>query len=86
MGMEQSRKEDAVYNAGFYILKDEAFVYIPEGGNGINLGDVFARIGMADVTQYRLSYADGTVMLVYGEAIPNLIIPVGSDLVTIEAM
>ena len=86
MGMEQSRKEDAVYNAGFYILKDEAFVYIPEGGNGINLGDVFARIGMADVTQYKLSYADGTVMLVYREAIPNLIIPVGSDLVTIEAM
>lgn len=86
MGMEQSRKEDAVYNAGFYILKDEAFVYIPEGGNGINLGDVFAKVGMADVTQYKLSYADGTVMLVYGEAIPNLIIPAGSDLVTIEAM
>lgn len=84
MGMEQSRKEDAVYNAGFYILKDEAFVYIPE--TGINLGDVFAKIGMADVVQYRLSYADGTVMTVYREAIPNLVIPAGADLVTIEAM
>jgi len=86
MGMEQSRKEDAVYNAGFYILKDEAFVYIPEAGNGINLGEVFAKIGMADVVQYKLSYADGTVMLVYNDSIPNLIIPAGSDLVTIEAM
>jgi hypothetical protein len=86
MGMEQSRKEDAVYNAGFYILKDEAFVYIPEAGNGINLGEVFAKIGMADVVQYKLSYADGTVMLVYNESIPNLYIPAESDLVTIEAM
>ena len=84
MGMEQSRKEDAVYNAGFYILKDESFVYIPE--TGINLGDVFAKIGMADVVQYRLTYADGTVMTVYREAIPNLVIPAGADLVTIEAM
>ena len=86
MGMEQSRKEDAVYNAGFYILKDEAFVYIPEAGNGINLGEVFAKIGMADVVQYKLSYADGTVMMVYNESIPNLYIPAESDLVTIEAM
>ena len=86
MGMEQSRKEDAVYNAGFYILKDEALVYIPEAGNGINLGEVFAKIGMADVVQYKLSYADGTVMMVYNESIPNLYIPAESDLVTIEAM
>ena len=84
MGMEQTRKEDAVYNVGYYILKDEAFVYIPE--TGINLGDVFAKIGMADVTQYKLTYADGTVMMVYAEAIPQLVIPAGADLVTIEAM
>jgi len=86
MGMEQSRKEDAVYNAGFYILKDESFVYIPEGGNGINLGEVFAKVGMADVAQYRLTYADGSVSLVNSKDIANLIIPAESNLVTIEAM
>ena len=84
MGMEQSRKEDAVWNAGYYILKDESFVYIPEAG--LKLGEAFEKIGMADVVQYKLTYADGTVMLVYSEAIPNLIIPAGSDLLTIEAM
>jgi hypothetical protein len=84
MGMEQTRKEDAVYNVGYYILKDEAFVYIPE--TGINLGDVFEKIGMAEVAQYKLSYADGTVMMVYAEAIPQMVIPAGNDLVTIEAM
>ncbi len=84
MGMEQSRKEDAVWNAGYYILKDESFVYIPE--SGLKLGEAFEKIGMADVVQYKLTYADGTVMLVYNEAIPNLIIPAGSDLLTIEAM
>lgn len=84
MGMEQSRKEDAVYNVGYYILKDEAFVYIPE--TGINLGKVFETIGMADVTQYKLTYADGTVMYIYGTDAPSFSVPAGSDLVTIEAM
>ena len=84
MGMEQSRKEDAVYNVGYYILKNEAFVYIPE--TGINLGKVFETIGMADVTQYKLTYADGTVMYIYGTDIPSVGIPAGNDLVTIEAM
>ena len=84
MGMEQSRKEDAVYNVGYYILKDEAFVYIPE--TGINLGKVFETIGMAGVTQYKLTYADGKVLYIYGTDIPSFSVPAGNDLVTIEAM
>lgn len=84
MGMEQSRKEDAVYNAGFYVLKDEAFVYIPDAG--INLADVFGVVGMANVVQYKLTHADGSVLVVDKDAIPFLQVPHDSDLVTIEAM
>ena len=41
---------------------------------------------MADVTQYKLTYADGTVKYIYGTDAPSFSVPAGSDLVTIEAM
>ena len=40
---------------------------------------------MADVTQYKFSYADGKVELKYAEEIPGLVIPADSNLLTIEA-
>jgi hypothetical protein len=84
MGMEQSRKEDAVYNAGYYIIEDQSFAYIPEAG--LNLEEAFRIVGMADVVQYKLTHADGSVLVVNKDAIPSLQIPQESDLVTIEAM
>ena len=41
---------------------------------------------MAGVTQYKLTYADGKVLYIYGTDIPSFSIPAGNDLVTIEAM
>lgn len=84
MGMEQTRKEDAVYNAGYYIIEDQSFAYIPEAG--LNLEEAFRIVGMADVVQYKLTHADGSVLVVNKDAIPSLQIPQESDLVTIEAM
>ncbi|MBO4278829.1 MAG: hypothetical protein J5891_03360 [Spirochaetales bacterium] len=83
MGQHQSKKEDAVWNAGYYILQDESFVYVPEAG--LNVAAAFERIGMADVLQYRFTYADGKVELKYAEEIPGLVIDADSNLVTIEA-
>ena len=83
MGQHQSKKEDAVWNVGYYILSAESFAYIPEAG--LNVAAAFARIGMADVTQYKFTYADGKVELKYAEEIPGLVIPADSNLVTIEA-
>lgn len=83
MGQYQSKKEDAVWNAGYYILGAESFAYIPEAG--LNVAAVFERIGMAEVHQYRFTYADGTFELKYAEEIPGIVIPADSNLVTIEA-
>lgn len=83
MGQYQSRKEDAVWNVGYYILEDEAFVYIPEAG--VKVADAFARIGMAEVVQYKLTYADGKIEYKYAEEIPGLVLAADSNLVTIEA-
>lgn len=84
MGQYQSRKEDAVWNAGFYILEDESFVYIPEAG--VKLADAFEKIGMADVVQYRFTYADGRVELKYAEDLAGIVLAADSDLVSIEAL
>ena len=83
MGQYQSRKEDAIWNPGYYILSAESFAYIPEAG--LNVAAVFERIGMADVTQYKFTYADGKVELKYAEEIPGLVISADSNLLTIEA-
>ena len=83
MGQYQSKKEDAVWNAGYYILGAESFAYIPEAG--LNVAAVFERIGMADVHQYKFTYADGTVELKYAEEIPGIVIAADSNLITIEA-
>ena len=83
MGQYQSRKEDAVWNAGFYILEDESFVYIPEAG--VKLADAFEKIGMADVVQYKFTYADGKVELKYAEDIAGITLAADSNLVSIEA-
>jgi len=83
MGQEQSRKEDAVYNPGYYILKDDAFVYIPE--TGLKIADAFEKIGMADVVQYKLTYADGKVERLYAEDVADLVLAADSTLVSIEA-
>ena len=84
MGMEQSRKEDAVYNAGYYILKDEAFVYIPE--TGLDLAAAFDVVGLADVVQYKLTFMDGSYMILDKAEIPGKILAADSTVVTIEAM
>ena len=84
MGMEQSRKEDAVYNVGYYILKNEAFVYIPE--TGLNLSGALDKVGMELVTMYKLTYADGSVKYVYAADLANMALAADSNLVTIEAM
>ena len=83
MGQYQSRKDDAIWNPGYYILSAESFAYIPEAG--LNVAAVFERIGMADVTQYKFTYADGKVELKYAEEIPGLVIAADSNLLTIEA-
>ena len=82
MGQYQ-KKDTAVFNAGYYILEDESFVYIPEAG--VDVADAFAKIGMAEVFQYKFTYADGRVEYKLADEIPGLVIAVGSDLVTIEA-
>jgi hypothetical protein len=83
MGQEQARKEDAVYNAGYYILTDDAFVYIPE--TGLKVADAFEKVGMAEVVQYKLTYADGKVELKYAEEVADLVLAADSTLVSIEA-
>ena len=40
---------------------------------------------MADVHQYKFTYADGTVELKYAEEIPGIVIAADSNLITIEA-
>ncbi|MGP1508630.1 MAG: hypothetical protein ACTTJW_07130 [Sphaerochaeta sp.] len=83
LGQEQSKKEDAVFNAGYYILSEDAFAYIPE--TGLKMSDVFEKVGMADVVQYRLTYADGTTALMYAEEAKALVLAADSNLVSIEA-
>ena len=83
MGQYQSKKEDAVWNAGYYILQDESFVYIPEAG--LNVAAAFERIGMADVLQYKFTYADGKVQILTAADIAGLVVAADSNLVTIEA-
>lgn len=82
LGQEQSKKEDAVFNAGYYILDEDAFAYIPE--DGLKVADVFEKINMAEVVQYRLTYADGSVKLMYAEDVLALTLAADSDLVSIE--
>ncbi len=82
LGQEQSKTEGAVFNAGYYILDEDAFVYIPK--DGLNLASVFEQIGMADVCQYKLTYADGTVERLYREDVLALNLAVDSNLVSIE--
>ena len=84
MGMEQTRKEDAVYNAGYYIIEDQSFAYIPEAG--LNLEEAFRYVGMADVVQYKLTFTDGTYMILDKSEIPGKTLPADSNVVTIEAM
>ena len=77
------RKEDAIRNVGYYYLEDEAFAYIPEAG--LNLAEAFAKVGMAEVVQYKLTYADGKVEYKYAEEIPGIVLAADSKLVTVEA-
>jgi len=84
MGMEQTRKEDAVYNAGYYIIEDQSFAYIPEAG--LNLEEAFRIVGMADVVQYKLTFMDGSYMILDKAEIPGRILAADSTVVTIEAM
>ena len=84
MGMEQTRKEDAVYNAGYYIIEDQSFAYIPEAG--LNLEEAFRIVGMADVVQYKLTFMDGSYMILDKAEIPGKILAADSTVVTIEAM
>ena len=83
MGQYQPKKEDAVWNAGYYILQDESFVYIPEAG--LNVAAAFERIGMADVLQYKFTYADGKAQILTAADIAGLVVAADSNLVTIEA-
>ena len=83
MGQYQSRKDDAIWNAGYYFLEKESFVYIPE--TGLNVGEVFEKTGMADVLQYKFTYADGRTELKYAEEISGIELAADSNLVTIEA-
>ena len=71
------------YRVAFYILEDESFVYIPEAG--VKLADAFEKIGMADVVQYKFTYADGKVELKYAEDIAGITLAADSNLVSIEA-
>ena len=84
MGMEQTRKEDAVYNAGYYIIEDQSFAYIPEAG--LNLEEAFRYVGMADVVQYKLTFTDGTYMVLDKSEISGKTLPADSNVVMIEAM
>ena len=84
MGMEQTRKEDAVYNAGYYIIEDQSFAYIPEAG--LNLEEAFRYVGMADVVQYKLTFTDGTYMVLDKSEISGRTLPADSNVVMIEAM
>ena len=84
MGMEQTRKEDAVYNAGYYIIEDQSFAYIPEAG--LNLEEAFRIVGMADVVQYKLTFMDGSYKILDKAEIPGKILAADSTVVTIEAM
>ena len=83
MGQHQSKKEDAIWNPGYYILSAESFAYIPEAG--LNVAAAFEKIGMADVLQYKFTYLDGTTEIKYAEEIPGLVLAADSTLVTIEA-
>ena len=82
LGQEQSKTEGAVFNAGYYILDEDAFVYIPE--TGLSLSSVFETVGMANVCQYKLTYADGTVERLYREDVLALNLAADSNLVSIE--
>ena len=82
LGQEQSKKEDAVFNAGYYILSEDAFAYIPAGG--VSVADIFATINMADVCQYKLTYMDGKVELKYAEEVAAMKLAEDSQLVSIE--
>ena len=84
MGMEQTRKEDAVYNAGYYIIEDQSFAYIPEAG--LNLEEAFRYVGMADVVQYKLTFTDGSYMVLDKSEISGKTLPADSNVVMIEAM
>ena len=84
MGMAQTRKEDAVYNAGYYIIQDQSFAYIPEAG--LNLEEAFRYVGMADVVQYKLTFTDGSYMVLDKDEIPGKVLPADSNVVMIEAM
>ena len=83
MGQYQSRKDDAIWNPGYYFLEKEAFAYIPAAG--LDVAAAFEKVGMADVLQYKFTYADGRVELKYAEEIPGLVLAADSNLVTIEA-
>ena len=67
---------------GYYILDEDAFVYIPE--TGLSLSSVFETVGMANVCQYKLTYADGTVERLYREDVLALNLAADSNLVSIE--
>ena len=82
MGMAQSRKEDAVWNVGFYILDDEAFVYIPE--NGLNVAEALEKVGMIEATSYELVYADGSVETLSSAEVADLTLAGDSNLVTLS--
>lgn len=82
LGQEQSKTEGAVFNAGYYILDEDAFVYIPEAG--LSLASVFEKVNMANVCQYKLTYADGSVERLYREDVLALNLAVDSNLVSIE--
>ena len=82
LGQEQSKTEGAIFNAGYYILDEDSFVYIPE--EGLSVASVFEKVGMADVCQYKLTYADGTVQRLYKEEVLALNLAADSNLVSIE--
>lgn len=82
LGQEQSKAEGAVFNAGYYILDEDSFAYIPEAG--LSLAEAFEKVGMAEVCQYKLTYADGTVERLYLEDVLALNLTTDSNLVSIE--
>lgn len=82
IGQEQSKKEDAVWNAGYYILDEDSFAYIPEAG--LAVADIIEKTGLAQVCQYKLTFADGSTKLAYYEDLAEMKLAADSNLVSIE--
>ncbi len=58
LGQVQPRNA-GVQNAGYYILSEDAFFFLPEGSENVAVADIFAKIGMVEADAYLFTCADG---------------------------